>query len=120
MTFELFDPPIIATTMFREVRGLGTGFPKLTLQLANMPAIGTAVLCQVGRLSTCVNQWSPELRNLELAKGRVRIPLKSLVVFSAQFAFPGRGRSIARPWGEFEESARFVGIVPSGPYRARH
>ena len=50
MTFEFFNPPIVAAAMFREVGGLGTGFPKLTLQLVNVSVISAAVLCQVGRL----------------------------------------------------------------------
>ena len=98
MTFELVDPPIIATTMFREVRGLGTGFPKLTLQLVNVSVISATVLCQVGRLRPRIFQLALKVGNFELAQSHVRIPVLHFVAFAAQLAFLGRGRSVAQTW----------------------
>ena len=68
MTFERFDPPIITTTMFREARGLGTGFPQLALQLFNMPAVSAAVLCQMGRLRSRILQLALKVGDFELAQ----------------------------------------------------
>ena len=83
LTFELFSPPIVATAMFREVRGLGTGFPKLTLQLVNMPVISAAVLCQVGSLRPCILQLALKVGDFELAQCHVRIPVLHFVAFAA-------------------------------------
>ena len=104
MAFELLDPPIVPATVLRKVCGLGTGLVELSLQLIDAPAVAPAVLCEVCRLSTCIDQLSLKLRDLEPAKCRVRIPLWSLVTFSAQFAFPGRGWPIAHSWAKLRRA----------------
>ena len=83
MTFKLFDPPIVTTAVLREVRGLGTGFPKLTLQLVNVSVISAAVLCQLGRLRPCIPQLALEVGDFELAQCHVRIPVLHFVAFTA-------------------------------------
>ena len=83
MAFELFDPPVVTTAVFREVRGLGTGFPQLTLQLVSMPVISAAVLCQVGRLRPCIPQLALKVGDFELAQRHVRVPVLHFVAFAA-------------------------------------
>ena len=98
MTFEFFNPPIVTTAMFREVRGLGTGFPKLTLQLVNVSVISAAVLHQVGRLRPCILQLALKVGNFELAQSHARIPVLHFVAFATQLAFLGCRRSVAQTW----------------------